>query len=112
MLERQFAYSSNNLNSSSLLRGTFLTSMSCPKKTLKYLATQNLRIGSTHLVWRIIASSVTECSERDNYGQNSNRDLHTHPAGDVTRVSVMPRKVTVKIGDIENRCRGCRDKNR
>ena len=35
-----------------------------------------------------------------------------HPAGDVTRVSVMPRKVTVKIGDAENRCRGCRDKNR
>ena len=35
----------------------------------------------------------------------------THPAGDVTRVSVMPRKVTVKIGDAENRCRGCRDKN-
>ena len=28
-----------------------------------------------------------------------------HPAGDVTRVSVMPRKVTVKIGDAENRCR-------
>ena len=27
-----------------------------------------------------------------------------HPAGDVTRVSVMPRKVTVKIGDAENRC--------
>ena len=24
-----------------------------------------------------------------------------HPAGDVTRVSVMPRKVTVKIGDTE-----------
>ena len=35
-----------------------------------------------------------------------------NPAGDVTRVSVMPRKVTVKIGDAENRCRGCRDKNR
>ena len=35
-----------------------------------------------------------------------------HPAGDVTRVSVMPRKDTVKIGDAENRCRGCRDKNR
>ena len=35
-----------------------------------------------------------------------------HPAGDVTRVSVMPRKVTMKIGDAENRCRGCRDKNR
>ena len=34
-----------------------------------------------------------------------------HPAGDVTRVSVMPRKVTVKIGDAENRCRWCRDKN-
>ena len=34
-----------------------------------------------------------------------------HPAGDVTRVSVMSRKVTVKIGDAENRCRGCRDKN-
>ena len=27
------------------------------------------------------------------------------PAGDVTRVSMMPRKVTVKIGDAENRCR-------
>ena len=35
----------------------------------------------------------------------------SHPAGDVTRVSVMPRKVTVKIGDSENRCRWCRDKN-
>ena len=34
-----------------------------------------------------------------------------HPAGDVTRVSVMPRKVTVKIGDAENRCLWCRDKN-
>ena len=30
-----------------------------------------------------------------------------HPAGDVTRISVMPRKVTVKIGDAENQCRGC-----
>ena len=29
---------------------------------------------------------------------------YIHPAGDVTRVSVMPRKVTVKIGDAENRC--------
>ena len=35
-----------------------------------------------------------------------------HPVGDVTRVSVMLRKDTVKIGDDENRCRGCRDKNR
>ena len=35
----------------------------------------------------------------------------THPAGDVTRVSVIPRRVTVKIGDAENQCRGCRDKN-
>ena len=26
-----------------------------------------------------------------------------HPAGDVTRFSVVPRKVTVKIGDAENR---------
>ena len=26
-----------------------------------------------------------------------------HPAGDVTRVSIVPRKVTVKIGDAENR---------
>ena len=33
-----------------------------------------------------------------------------HPAGDVTRVSMMLRKVTVKIGDVENRCRLCRDK--
>ena len=24
---------------------------------------------------------------------------------------MMPRKVTVKIGDAENRCLGCRDKN-
>ena len=29
----------------------------------------------------------------------------------MTRVSVMLRKVTVKIGDAENRCRWCRDKN-
>ena len=35
-----------------------------------------------------------------------------NPAGDVTRVSVVPRKVTVKIGDDENWWRGCRDKNR
>ena len=34
-----------------------------------------------------------------------------HLAGDVTRVSEMPRMVTVNIGDAENRCRGCRDKN-
>ena len=38
--------------------------------------------------------------------------LYLSPAGDVTRVSVMPRKVTVKIEDAENGCRGCRDKNR
>ena len=37
---------------------------------------------------------------------------YAHPAGDMTRVSVMPRKVTVKIGDAENRCRGFGDKNR
>ena len=37
--------------------------------------------------------------------------VYSHPAGDVTSVSVMPRKVTVKIGDAENRCRWCRDKN-
>ena len=36
---------------------------------------------------------------------------HNHHAREVTRVSVMPRKVTVKIEDAENRCRGCRDKN-
>ena len=38
--------------------------------------------------------------------------VHIHPAGDVTRVSVMPRKDTVKIRVAENRCRWCRDKNR
>ena len=38
-------------------------------------------------------------------------ETNVHPAGDVTRVSVMPRKVTVKIEDAENRCRGCWDKN-
>ena len=40
------------------------------------------------------------------------RNAYNHPAGDVTRVSVVPRKVTVKIGDAENWWRGCRDKNR
>ena len=30
----------------------------------------------------------------------------------MTRVSVVPRKDTVKIGDAENWWRGCRDKNR
>ena len=35
-----------------------------------------------------------------------------HPAGDVTRVFVVPEKVTVKIGDAENWWRGWRDKNR
>ena len=35
-----------------------------------------------------------------------------HPAGVVTRVSVMSRKVIVKIRDAENRCWWCRDKNR
>ena len=34
-----------------------------------------------------------------------------HPAGDVTRVSVVQRKVTVKIENAENWWRGCRDKN-
>ena len=34
------------------------------------------------------------------------------PAGNVIRVSVVPRKVTVKIGDAANWWRGCRDKNR
>ena len=35
-----------------------------------------------------------------------------HPAGDFTRVPVMPEKVTTKIGDAENWWRGCQDKNR
>ena len=35
-----------------------------------------------------------------------------HPKGDVTRVFVVLRKVTVKIGDAENWWRECRDKNR
>ena len=34
------------------------------------------------------------------YAEFSRQD---HPARDVTRVSVVPRKVTVKIGDAENR---------
>ena len=38
-------------------------------------------------------------------------DFIHHPAGDVTRVSVMPRKVTMEIGDAENQCQECRDKN-
>ena len=38
--------------------------------------------------------------------------VNIRPAGDVTRVSVMPRKVAVKIGDAENRCRGRCDKIR
>ena len=40
------------------------------------------------------------------------KSTHIHPAGDVTRGSVVPRFGTVKIGDAENWCRGCRDKNR
>ena len=32
-----------------------------------------------------------------------------HPTGDVTRVSVVQRKVTVRIGDAENWWPGCRD---
>ena len=36
----------------------------------------------------------------------------SHPAGDVTRVSVVPRKVTVKIGDSDNWWWGFRDNNR
>ena len=31
--------------------------------------------------------------------------VYIHHTGDMTRASVMPRKVTVKIGDAENRCR-------
>ena len=34
-----------------------------------------------------------------------------HPAGTVTRVSVVPRKVTVKIKGAENWWQGCPDKN-
>ena len=34
-----------------------------------------------------------------------------HPAGDVTIVFVVPGKLTVKIGDVKNWWRGCRDKN-
>ena len=34
------------------------------------------------------------------------------PAVDVIKVSVVPRKMTVKIGDVENWWRGFRDKNR
>ena len=30
------------------------------KKTLKYLSVNNLRIGTTHLVWRTIDSSVSD----------------------------------------------------
>ena len=36
----------------------------------------------------------------------------TRTAGDVTGVIVVPRRVTVKIGDAENRWRGCRETNR
>lgn len=30
------------------------------KKTLKYLSVQNLRVGSPHLLWRTVESSVTD----------------------------------------------------
>ena len=33
-------------------------------------------------------------------------------AGDMTRVFVVPRRLTVNIGDAENRWRGCRETNR
>ena len=56
----------------------------------------------------------------DSFGQGSyflvyepwHKELEFHPAGDVTRVSIVPRKVTVKIGDAWNWWLGCRDKNR
>ena len=41
-----------------------------------------------------------------------NSSFNFHPAGDVTRVSVVPRNVTVKIGNAENWWQGCRDNNR
>ena len=37
------------------------------------------------------------------------KKLLYHPAGDVTRVSVVLRKVTVKIRDAENWWWGCQD---
>ena len=40
------------------------------------------------------------------------RFFRNHHARNVTRVSIVPRKVTVKIGDAENWWLGCRDKNR
>ena len=45
------------------------------------------------------------CTRRNSTGVRTPSGNRSHPAGDVTRVSVMPRKVTVKIGDAENRCR-------
>ena len=48
---------------------------------------------------------------REEEDYDDDESMQYQPAGDMTRVSVMPRKVTVKIGDAENRCRGCRDKN-
>ena len=43
--------------------------------------------------------------EVDMYYDDVHLNDKVHPAGDVTKVSVMPRKVTMKIGAAENRCR-------
>ena len=65
-----------------------------------------------------VASLSIFGSQSANFGQTSlNASTgqtsfnHYNPAGDVTRVSVVPRKVIVKIGVAENWWRGCRDKN-
>ena len=62
------------------------------------------------LINKLTVRQNVDFQENDNLGHHFQFQLHS--AGDVTRVSVMPRMVTVKIGDAENWCWGCRDKNR
>ena len=55
---------------------------------------------------------VTQSYGRPRTKTEVTTNTYIHSAGDVTWASVMPRKVTVNIGDAENRYRGYRDKNR
>ena len=66
-------------------------------------ATSSNALFCTHYVGNVICHKFAHGDV--SYRFNGKNVTNHHPAGDVTRVSVMPRKVTVKIGDAENRCR-------
>ena len=64
------------------------------------------------LFYLIMSLTLNRVQFNKNYYTTKNIKIaKSHPAGDVTRVSVVSRKMTVKIGDAENWWRGCQDKN-